>query len=457
MKKNDDIILEITAITGGGVGIGKADGMVVFVDQTAVGDTVKVHIIKVKKNYAIGKIMDIITPSADRGLIDCPAFSKCGGCAFRHINYKAELEVKYKAVKDAMQRIGGISIAPREIIPSPERTSYRNKAQYPITMSNNGIAYGFFAKHSHRVIESENCCLQPKVFDDIMQTVKLWADKYGITVYDEGSGTGLLRHVLLRLGETTEEIMVVPVINGDTLPFANELTELLKAKLGQRLCSLQFNINKDDTNVILGEKTQLIYGNEYIRDTICGVTVKISPKSFYQVNRKAAEVLYSKAASYIEKNDQVIIDLFCGIGSIGLSLLSICGKENRSLYGVEIVDAAVQNAKQNAIDGGFENVEFICDDATGAAERLNNRGIKPNVAIVDPPRKGCDERLLNTICFGFAPNKLIYISCDPSTLARDSKILSENRYILKEYSPIDLFPGTAHVETIALFLKATND
>lgn len=457
MKKNDDIILTITAITGSGVGIGKADGMAVFVDQTAVGDIVKVHIIKVKKSYAVGKLVEIVMSSGDRCEVDCHAFSKCGGCAFRHINYKAELAVKYQSVRDAMQRIGGIKKEPEAIIPSPERIGYRNKAQYPVTMGDNGIIYGFFAKHSHRVIESENCRLQPKLFDDIMRIIKLWADKYAVTAYDESKGTGLLRHVLLRYAEATDEIMVVPVINSDHLPFSDKLTDLLRQKLGSRLQSLQFNINKADTNVVLGEKTVLVYGKEYISDTICKVTLKISPKSFYQVNRRAAEVLYSKAASYIENNDRIIIDLFCGIGAIGLSLLSVCGQEGRTLYGVEIIDAAVKNANQNAKDGGFKNYEFICDDATGAAKKLNNRGIKPDVVIVDPPRKGSDAELLKTICFGFASNKLIYISCDPDTLARDSKILSENGYELKEYSPVDLFPGTAHVETIALFLKKSNN
>lgn len=453
MKKNDDLILTITALTGAGTGIARQDGMAVFVDGAAVGDTVLTHIIKVKSNYAIGKLTAIITPSPDRVEVDCPAFSRCGGCAFRHIRYEAELAVKQQAVTDAMRRIGGIDLAPRPILAAPETAGYRNKAQYPITVGGEGLTYGFFARHSHRVIESRACALQPLVFDDIMQAVIGWANQNGISAYDEKTGTGLLRHVLLRRGETTGEIMVVPVINGKHLPNAARLEEALRALLGDALCSLQYNINTADTNVILGEQTVLLAGRPYIRDTICGVPVQISPESFYQVNRRAAEVLYQKAASYIESDDRVLLDLFCGIGAIGLSLLSVCGAEGRTLYGVEIVAAAVENAKQNAVDSGFTNCTFFADDATGAAAKLKADGIAPDVVVVDPPRKGCDAALLDTIATGFAPKKLIYISCDPATLARDSGLLATLGYSLVEYTPVDLFPGTAHVECVACFTQ----
>lgn len=453
MKKNDDIELAITSMTGEGVGIGRYDGMAVFVPQTAVGDTVLTHIIKVKKSYAVAKPIKVIAPSKDRIEVDCPAFSRCGGCAFRHISYDAELQVKYDGVKNAMKRIGGIDKAPKEIIPSVDINYYRNKAQYPISYGENGISYGFFAKHSHRVIECRNCLLQPELFEQIMSAIKLWADRFGILPYDEKSGTGVLRHVLIRGSEASKQIMVVPVINEDELPFAKELAEILKQSLGDLFYSLQYNVNKKDTNVILGDKTVLVYGADYISDDICGVTVKISAKSFYQVNKKMAEVLYSKAASYIKKDDRVIVDLFCGIGSIGLSMLSFLGEKDIKLYGVEIVEDAVKDAKNNALKGGFSNCEFICADATGAAAKLNEQGIAPQVVIVDPPRKGCDAQLIETIAKGFAPEKLIYISCDPATLARDSKLLVENDYMLKEYTAVDLFPRTAHVETVALFVK----
>lgn len=453
MKKNDDIVLEITALSGQGVGIGRYNGIAVFVDQTAVGDTVKAHIIKVKKNYCVGKLMEIVTPSPDRKEVDCPAFSRCGGCSFRHINYEKELEIKAQGVYDAMKRIGSIDMEPKDITPSPRLAGYRNKAQYPISMGDDGIFYGFFAKHSHRVIKSEGCLLQPPIFEKTMQEIKIWADKNKITAYDETSGKGVLRHILLRLGEKTGELMVVAVINADTLPFADDLAKMLSERLGNTLKSLQYNINKEDTNVILGEKTVLVYGDDTITDEICGVKVKISAASFYQVNRDAAEVLYKKAAAYIEDGDNVIVDLFCGIGTIGLSVLNLCGREGRTLVGVEIVPSAIENAKQNSLLGGFKNTEFILGDATAAAEKLSFRNISPDVVIVDPPRKGCDEKLLKIIAEDFAPKKLIYISCDPATLARDSKILSENGYKLQEYSPVDLFPATAHIETVALFRR----
>lgn len=453
MKKNDEIILEITALSSLGAGIGKHNGLAVFVDQTAVGDRVKAHIIKVKKSFAVGKLLEVITPSPHRKEVDCAAFRQCGGCSFRHITYKAELEVKERSVYDAIKRIGGIDLAPLPITPSPVLTHYRNKAQYPFSNTETGLCYGFYARHSHRVVKNSGCLLQPDIFEKAMQGIKKWADKFNLLAYDEQTGEGLLRHALLRYGETSGEVMVVLVINSDTLPFADELTKALKEYIGDALCSLEYNINKKDTNVILGEKTLLIYGNPYINDEICGVKVQISAESFYQVNRSAAEVLYKKAAAYIEKSDSTIIDLFCGIGTIGLSVLNLCGGENRRLFGVEIVPSAIENAKQNAADCGAENCEFILGDATKAANDLKMRGIKPDVVIVDPPRKGCDAGLLKIIANDFAPKKLIYISCDPATLARDAKLLNELGYQLKEYSPVDLFPSTAHVETVALFLK----
>ena len=324
----------------------------------------------------MGKLLEVIIPSKSRKEVDCPAFSRCGGCAFRHIKYEDELEIKMQGVKDAMQRIGKVDLPPLDITPSPNFSAYRNKAQYPTSMDENGIFYGFYAKHSHRVVKSESCLLQPPIFEKAMQSIKIWADKNSLTAYDETTGKGLLRHILLRFGEKTGELMVVAVINGDSLPYAYSLTEILKQNLGENLASLQYNVNKDDTNVILGEKTVLIYGKDYINDEICGVSFKISAASFYQVNRAAAEVLYKKAAAFIESDDKIIMDLFCGIGTIGLSVLNLCGRENRRLIGVEIVPSAIENAKQNAIDGGFENTEFILGDATEGAEQLRKRNIK---------------------------------------------------------------------------------
>ena len=451
IKKNDDIKVEITAVSVTGSGIGHVNGMAVFVEQTAVGDIVTAHIIKVNKKYAVGKIKEIIIPSKDRKSVDCGAFKSCGGCSFRHLKYECELKIKYTAVYDAMKRIGGIDKKPLEIIPSPLTKRYRNKAQYPLCMGENGLEYGFYAKHSHRIVKSETCFLQPEIFDKITAAFKIWADKYRVSVYDETKNEGILRHLLIRIGENSGEIMVVVVVNNDDLPYKDELFEILNKSTKGKITSLQYNINKSDTNVVLGNVNIVVAGSNKIYDSICGVKVGIFPNSFYQVNTKAAEILYEKALSYIDSNDNIILDLFCGIGSIGLSALKICGKENRKLIGVEIVNEAVENAKENAAMGGYDNCDFICADAKKAAEILYKHRLKPDVVIVDPPRKGCDKGLLDTLCSGFSPKKIIYISCDPATLARDAKILEAYQYKLFEYTPADLFPGTAHVETVGVF------
>lgn len=454
MKKNEKIKVTIDTLTGDGIGIGRVEDMAVFVPNTAVGETVLAHIIKVKKNYAIGKLLEVTVPSKDRIEIDCPAFKSCGGCAFRHISYEKELSFKQKGVEDAMRRIGGVNIESRNIIPSPNVDFYRNKAQYPIAEQNGQIVYGFFARHSHRVISSVNCKLQPKIFEKVMQTVAWWAKENNISVYNEETGRGLLRHLLIRYAEQSGEVMVVPVINGDTLPFADELSVALENILGNKF-TLCYNVNKKDTNVVLGEATKTVYGKGYITDILCGVTLNISPHSFYQVNRLAAEILYKKAAEYIGDEDRVILDLYCGIGSIGLSLLKLCGEEKK-LYGVEIVPEAVENAKENAKQNGFSDAEFFCADATKAAKMLRDKNIKPDLVVLDPPRKGCDAELINTVSNDFAPKKIIYISCDPATLARDTNLLTQNGYQLIEYTPVDLFPRTGHVETVAYLCRQTD-
>ena len=452
MKKNDKIELNIETLTGEGVGIGRVSGLTVFVQGTAVGDKVLAHVIKVKKNYAVAKLLEVLSPSDDRIELDCAAFKSCGGCAFRHISYEKELSVKQKAVEDAMRRIGGVDKLPLEIIPSPEIFGYRNKAQYPVTANGGKLSYGFFARHSHRVICHDDCKLQPQIFEEIMKTVCLWAEKNGITAYDEKSHTGLLRHVIIRRAEQTGEIMVVPVINGDNLPQSEELICDLKSLIPNNFSCLSVNINKEDTNVILGEETKTLYGKGYITDIICGVKLNISPTAFYQVNRSAAEILYKKASEFISDDDKVILDLYCGIGSIGLSVLNLCGKDKK-LYGVEINPFAIENAKENAKISGLSDAEFFAADATKAAKMLESKNISPDLIILDPPRKGCDAELMNTVANGFKPKKIVYISCDPATLARDTKLLNELGYNLISYRPVDLFPRTGHVECLSAFSR----
>ncbi len=446
MNKNDIVTLDITDITAEGSGIGKADGMTVFVPMTAVGDKVKARIVKLKPRYAYGIIEKMISPSPFRMDDDCPYFSKCGGCVFRHISYSSELEIKQRRVKEALKRIAGVDIPCGGIVGADIPGKYRNKAQFPFAPS---FETGFFAPRSHRVIPIKNCALLPDVFNGIARCVSEFCEQYNIPVYNEETGTGLLRHLYIRKGALSGEIMVVLVINGASLPYKDKLTAKLKNLLGEELKSVQININTKRNNVILGDKNTVIYGKPYITDVLCGVKIRLSPFTFYQVNHDMAEKLYEKAAEYAKPQGKSIIDLYCGAGTIGLSM----AKDARHIIGVEIVPEAVEDAKTNASQNGIENAEFICGDAATAANTLLSRCEKADVVILDPPRKGCDEALLNTVANDFSPERIIYVSCDPATLARDVKILISLGYNPQEYTVFDMFPRTAHVETVCVLTR----
>ncbi len=446
MKKNDEFILEIGGYTSKGSGVGHIDGMAVFVPLTAKGDTVRAKILKVKRAYAYGKVTEIITPAPCRTEPDCAVFSRCGGCVYRHIDYKQECEIKEEKVYNSIKRIGGIDMKPQKIIGAETTLGYRNKAQYPL--SDNGNV-GFFGTHSHRVIECENCLLQPEIFGNICASITSWIKENNISIYNEEKHTGLLRHIYLRYAAKTGEIMAVLVINGDNLPKSDILVNRMKELLGDALKSIQLNINKKDTNVILGDKCVVLFGDTYITDILCGVKIRISPLSFYQVNRDMAEKLYQKAAEYADCADKTVLDLYCGAGTIGLSMT----KTAKKIIGVEIIPDAVRDAKINAEMNNIKNAEFICGDAAAAAIELAHRGEKPDVVIVDPPRKGCEESLLNTIAKDFSPERIVYVSCDPSTLARDIAVLSKLGYKLMEYTPVDMFPRTSHVECAAKLIR----
>lgn len=449
MKKNDVVVLNITDLTDEGSGVGKYEGIVVFVPSAAVGDTLKVKILKVKKSYAFGKIEEIITPAKCRITPDCPVFLKCGGCALRHINYNAESEIKQNRVYETIKRIGGVDLAPKPIISATAPDRYRNKAQYPISAEGKA---GFYAFHSHRIIPQTDCLLQPQEFCGIVKEVEKWVENNKISVYDEISHKGLLRHLYVRKAEATSELMITFVINGNTLPRTNEIIEKLRDLCGENLKSVQININTADTNVILGDTCRVLYGDGYITDILCGVKVRLSPLSFYQVNREMAEKLYEKAKEYAKPQGKDILDLYCGAGTIGLSM----AREAKSIIGVEIVPEAIEDAKFNAAQNGIENVRFICGDAAKAAEELAKERITPETVIVDPPRKGLTPELIETIATEFAPERVVYVSCDVATLARDLKFFAERGYNLVEYTPVDLFPRTAHVETVAVLVKLNN-
>ncbi len=449
LKKNDIIELNIHGMTSEGSGVGRFNQQAVFVTNSAVGDQLRVRIIKPSKRYAVGKIEEIITPSKDRVTPDCECFYQCGGCTYRHISYQAELAVKEQRVVDALQRIGGFDkFTINPIVASDTRNCYRNKAQLPVGMSKDGeIIMGFYAYHSHRIINCDECKLQPAVFTRVIKVFRQWASKYKPVAYNEETHKGLLRHLYIRYGEVTKEVMVCLVINGSKIHGVEELAEMLRQVEGFK--SLVINENRDKTNVILGENCKAVYGSGYIADILCGLKFNISPLSFFQVNPAQAEKLYSLAKSYADLHgDEVLLDLYCGTGTIGLSMADSIEK----LIGVEIIPQAIENAKVNAKLNGIDNARFICADAAQAAKQLSEENTTPNVIIVDPPRKGCDQQLIETIA-KMNPNKIVYVSCDPATLARDLQAFSQLGYKPKQITPVDMFPCTSHVECVTLMSR----
>ncbi|MFQ9886341.1 MAG: 23S rRNA (uracil(1939)-C(5))-methyltransferase RlmD [Negativibacillus massiliensis] len=452
LKKNQIEEAEITAMSSDGNGIAKIDGMVVFVPYTAVGDKLKIRIVKVQKNYSFGIIEEILEPSPDRVDDNCPVYKKCGGCAFRHISYEAELRHKAEFVQSNLRRLGGLDPVMLPITPSPLVQGYRNKAQYPIREYDGKIEAGFFAKRSHRVISCASCDLQPTFFEQILEYTKQFLEEYHISAYDEQTGKGKVRHLYIRCGEVSGEVMVCLVVNSERLPHAAEYVEGL-LKVCPQVVSVVLNINREQNNVILGQKCITLYGKDTIEDTLCDVRFELSPLSFYQVNRQAAEKLYRLAAEMAQfEGNELLIDLYCGAGTIGLSMTS----KVRELIGVEIVPDAVENAKENAKRCGVENARFICADAKEAAAQLAAENLHPDVIVVDPPRKGCDLEVLQAIA-AMAPKRLVMISCNSASLARDCKELEALGYHLEKAAPVDLFPRTTHVETVVLLSQQKPD
>lgn len=415
LSKNQNVELYIDSFTSEGSGVGRYENMAVFVSGAAAGDKVTAHIIKAKKTYAVARVEKVLRPAKSRIMPACPYFPSCGGCAFQHISYEKEKEHKKKRVEDAFSHIAHINIEAETLLSDNKTTCYRNKAQYPVSFDRQ-LKIGFFAPRSHRVVDCEK-------------------------------HTGLLRHIYLRLAEATGEVMVCAVINGEDLPHKNELikklTEIPSVK------SIVLNINRDRTNVILGKECVTAWGNDCIYDVLCGVKVRLSPLSFYQVNHDMAQQLYEKAAEYAcLSGKETVLDMYCGTGTIGLSM----AKKAKRIIGAEIVPEAVLDAKRNALENGIENAEFICADAGEAAQELSSRGIKPDVVLLDPPRKGCSEMLLAEIV-KMSPERIVYVSCDPSTLARDCFRLKDLGYETKRLAAADLFPRTVHVESVALLTK----
>lgn len=448
LSKNDDIKLNIDSLTSEGSGIGRYDGFAVFVRGVVPGDEITAHIIKCSKNYAIAIVKDIIKPSKYRIESDCPVSDKCGGCSFRNVSYDEELKYKRTRVNDALERIGKLDIEVEEIIGADCTQNYRNKAQYPVSICDGELFAGFYAYKSHRIICCDDCKLQPIEFKAGLDAFRIWAEKADITSYDENTGKGLLRHIYFRKGFATGDIMACAVINSGKLPQSELLVSLLKEKVAG-LKSVVININREKSNVILGKESKTLWGDDYISDELLGEKFVISPNSFYQVNHAQCEKLYSKARDYANLGgNEVLLDLYCGVGTIGLTMADSV----KQLVGIEIIPQAIENAKINAELNNIDNAKFICADAPKGAEILKSEGIKPDVIILDPPRKGCAPSLFDTVC-QMNPKRIVYVSCDSSTLARDLKILEEKGYKTKKVSAVDMFPRTPHIEAVALIEK----
>lgn len=451
MKKNDIVEIEITALSSECSGIGKKDGMVIFVPFSAIGDKLEVKILKVNKTYCYGKIERIITPSPDRVTPDCPVYTKCGGCSLRHISYEAQLRAKEQFVKDAFTRIGGLSPEFLPIIRNTDINGYRNKLQIPIGTDKDGnLIAGFYAFHSHRIVPCEKCLLQPDIFLKITADFLKISTGLNLTAYDETTHKGILRHLYLRKGYYSGEICLCIVV-AKNVPEIKILSDRLLEKYPEIVSSV-INVNSRNTNVILGDEEIVLTSKNYICDIMCKIAVNIAPKAFYQVNTPCAEQLYSSACDFAEPKGKTVLDLYCGAGTIGLSM----ARTAKKIIGVEIVPEAIENAKQNALANDITNCEFICADAAEAARILHSRSLRPDVIMVDPPRKGCGKEACEQIAAFSAP-RIVMVSCNAATAARDCACFAELGYSTDKCVAVDMFSGTNHVETVVLLSKGEID
>lgn len=449
VEKNQTYTMSITDIGTNGEGIGRIDGYTVFVEGALPEEVIKVLIVKTKKHFSYGKLLEILEPSPHRVTPACPVAAKCGGCQLQHLSYEGQLSFKTKKVKDHLERIGGfsgISVGYAKGMEEPWR--YRNKAQFPVGGKTGEPEIGFYAKRSHRIIDTPVCMLQNKINDQIVKIIRAFLTEYEIPLYDETIHRGLVRHILTRIGRRTGEIMVCLVVNGRNLPHCDVLVERLHEIEG--MTSIVLNVNTAQTNVILGTEVHVLWGKETIRDYIGDVQFEISPLSFYQVNPLQTQVLYQTALDFAElEGNETVLDLYCGIGTISLFF----AQKAKHIFGVEIVPEAIADAKRNAALNGMNNADFAVGAAEDVIPRLyEEKGITADVVVVDPPRKGCDSVLLDTIA-AISPKKVVYVSCDSATLARDLAYLCPKGYTIEKVQVVDMFPHTVHVETVCLLSK----
>ena len=449
-KKNDSVILKIEDMTTEGEGIGKADGFPLFVKDTVIGDEAEVKIIKVKKSYGYGRLMRLLRPSPDRVVPACPVARQCGGCQFQAMAYEKQLELKQKKVKNNLVRIGGLAqVEVQPVIGMESPFRYRNKTQVPFGKDKEGkIVAGFYAGRTHSIIDQEDCLLAQPVCQTIIHIMKQFMEEFRIEPYDEQAHRGLVRHLLIRNGYYTGQIMVCVVINGTKLPHKEELVRRLCEIEG--MTSICLNINRERTNVIMGKQMVWLYGKRCIEDMIGDIRYQISPLSFFQVNSLQTKKLYDTALAFASlTGEEIVWDLYCGIGTISLFL----ARHAKMVYGVEIVEPAVEDAKRNALANGIANAQFFVGKAEEVLpEKYRTEQVKADVIVVDPPRKGCEETLLETIV-SMQPERIVYVSCDSATLARDLKYLTGMGYEVKKVQPVEMFAMGAHVETVCLLGK----
>ena len=447
LTKNAIYDAYITDYTSEGQGVAHIEGCAVFIPNAIAGEKYRVRIELARKTWAAGKIVEILEKSPHRVNRECPVAKLCGGCDFWHMDYEEESRLKAERVKNCLNRMGGENLEKVEILAAPTCHGYRNKAQYPVAAKKGRAYAGFFRAGTHDVVENKRCLILPEDTDRVKDTVVDYVNQNRVSVYDETAHTGLLRHIYVRRGAVSGQILVCLVINGRSIPKAHELVVRLRKIPG--FTTLVLSVNTKKGNAVLGDEFLTIYGPGYIEDTLCGLTFRLSPRSFYQVNHHQAQRLYEAAIrqAQITKEDTVL-DLYCGVGTITLAMASAAGK----VIGVEVVPQAVEDARDNAKRNGIENAEFFCGDAGQAALELERKGVKADVVVVDPPRKGLNADTIEALA-RFAPRRIVYVSCDPATLARDVALLKQRGYGLKNALAADLFPRCSHVESIVTLIR----
>ncbi len=443
-KKNSMYELDITGYTAEGLGVARLEGRVVFVPNTIRGERWQVQLLKVNKNVAWGRAVKPVLSSPCRVPSDCPHSGPCGGCQFRHMDYKEELEAKRQRVEDALRRIGGVDIRVDTIHGAAEPHRYRNKVQFPVARGKDGIHVGLFRARSHDVIDVEDCLLQSETANRLGRALKGWMEQGNIPAYDEKTGKGLVRHLYVRTNRAGESLVCL-VVNGRKLPDEAGLVNALRT-CDPGLVGVVLNVNEKATNVILGDSHRTLWGRDWLEEELCGLTFRLSVPSFFQINRAQTEVLYSRAVEFAGlTGKETVLDLYCGIGTISLTMAKGAG----TVIGAEIVPEAIEDAKENAARNGIKNAEFFCGDAGEIAHKLAAEGVCPHVICVDPPRKGLAPGVTDILA-DMAPERIVYVSCDPATLARDVKLLGERGYMVKKAEAVDLFPRTQHVESVVL-------